>query len=273
MPVPLVWTESFRVRAYEVGPDERARVLTLCDYVQEAAGEHAHAAGVEDFALADGPGTWVLARLRLRLAERPAMRETVTVVTWPSGRDGLRAERDFELFAGDLAGGETGGTRLAWGTSTWFVMSVARRRPVRLPPALDAFGPPDRPRAVPPPGADPAAPERVLAEARFTVRRSDLDRVGHANNVRFAEWVLEATERLPSPPGHLAGLDLLFRAEAVAGDTVVSAVGPAGTDAPVTDATGTDVPGGALALAHQLTREADGRVLAVARTLWTPDPT
>ena len=262
MPVSLVWTESFRVRAYEVGPDERASVLTLCDYVQEAAGEHARAAGVEDFALANGPGTWVLSRLRLRLAGQPAMRETVTVVTWPSGRDGLRAERDFELFAGN----PDTGPRLLWGTSTWFVMSVARRRPVRLPPALDAFGPPDRARSLPPTETDPAAPEAVLAEARFTVRRSDLDRVGHANNVRFAEWVLEATETLPSPPGRLAGLDLLFRAEAVAGDTVVSAVGPVAEDT-----TGTDAADGSLTLAHRLTRASDGRLLAVAHTFWTPD--
>ena len=35
---PEVWRQPFAVRAYEVGPDERASVLTLADYFQEAAG-------------------------------------------------------------------------------------------------------------------------------------------------------------------------------------------------------------------------------------------
>jgi acyl-ACP thioesterase len=246
-----------------VGPDARASILTLCDYVQEAAGEHARAGGVEDFALPGGAGTWVLSRLRLRVAERPAMRETVSVVTWPSGYDGLRAERDFVVVRGAVDAADpdaalAGATCLMRGTSTWFVMSVARRRPVRLPAALGDFQPPDRPRALPPADADPAAPDDVRAEARFTVRRSDLDRVGHANNVRFAEWALEAAARLDPPPGRLAGLDLTFRAEAVEGDTVVSTVGPAANHS---------------ALAHRLARESDGRDLAFARTLWTLDPT
>ncbi len=260
---PLVWTEPFRVRAYEVGPDERARVLTLCDYVQEAAGEHARAAGVETFALPGGDvGTWILTRLRFALAGCPPMRAQVRVVTWPSGRDGLRAERDFELLADD-------GTVWMRGTSTWVVMSVSRRRPVRLPDAVLGFGPAARPRALDGaglqlPDAEPSAPETVAAEARFTVRTSDLDRVGHANNVRFAEWALEAAERLPTPSARartLAGLDLAFRAEAVAGDTVVSAVGPASADGARTRAD--------LWFAHRLSRESDDRTLALATSFWT----
>jgi acyl-ACP thioesterase len=248
MPAPpdsFVWTEPFRVRAYEVGPDERARVLALCDYVQEAAGEHAASAGVETFALADGPGTWILSRLRFEIAGRPPMRSRVRVVTWPAAQDGLRAERDFELR-------DDADAVLMRGTSTWVVMSVARRRPVRLPDAISTFGPADRPRALPPPDAEPSAPETVTAEARFTVRTSDLDRVGHANNVRFAEWALEAAERLS--PGTLAGLDLAFRAEAVAGDVVVSTVGPG------------DAPG---RCAHRLARDSDDRTLALATSIWT----
>lgn len=252
---PLVWTEAFRVRAYEAGPDGHAGVLTLCDYVQEAAGEHASAAGVETFDLPDGPGTWILSRLRLALTSRPAMRETVRVVTWPSAHDGLRAERDFVVEAAD-------GTEHLRGVSTWVVLSVARRRPVRLPEAVHAFGPATRARALPPVAADPVAPAEALAEARFTVRLSDLDRVGHANNVRFAEWALEAAARLPAwqgaAPPALATLDLAFRAEATYGDVVVSAVGP---------------PAGAsddTALAHALTRESDGRLLALAASTWRP---
>ena len=240
---PLTWTEPFTVRAYEVGPDETASVLTVCDLMQEAAGEHARASDREGFELASGGrSTWVLSRLRLQMARRPRMRERVEVETWPASLDGLRATRDFRV----TAGGET----LAAATSLWFLIDVARRRPVRLPPQMDGFEVPGKPRALTFDGApEPTPPAQPEHQATFAVRRSDLDRVGHANNVRFVEWVLEA---LPSDDG-LREIDVLYRSEAVYGDAVTSAAGPLADGA----------------RDHELTR-ADGRTLALARTTWTP---
>lgn len=245
--IPFVWSEPFRVRAYEAGPDERVSALTLCDYIQEAAGEQARAHDLEVFDVGGGRvGTWVLTRFSLRLEGRPAFGATVHVTTWPSHYDGLRAERDFEVHGPD--------GRLAHGTSAWFVLDVERRRPVRLPPTLTSFGPAERPRALPDVQPPPTRPAAVVHEGHFSVRRSDLDRVGHANHVRYAEWVLET---LPDPlPGVLVALDVSFKTEAVRGDTVVASAGPA-----------PDAASGVWD--HHLTRASDGQTLAVARTRWT----
>ena len=242
MTPPLVWTEPFTIRAYEVGPDERASVLTVCDLLQEAAGEHARASGREGFARPGGGwATWVLSRLRLRVERLPRMRERVAVETWPSALDGLRATRDFRV-TGD------GGARLAVATSLWFLIDTERRRPVRLPAAMDGFAERGKERALTFERDPPAAPAEAEHERAFAVRRSDLDRVGHANNVRFVEWALEA---LPSDAG-LAEVDVAYQSEAVTGDTVVSRVGP--------------LRGGARL--HRLSRASDDRTLALARTLW-----
>lgn len=239
---PLVWTEPFTIRSYEVGPDETASVLTVCDLLQEAAGEHARASDREGFPLPGGGwSTWVLSRLRVQMLRPPRMRERIEVETWPAALDGLRATRDFRVTSGTEP--------LAVATSEWFLIDVARRRPVRLPAAMDGFEHRDKPRDVHL-GDAPHAPEAVEHAATFAVRRSDLDRVGHANNVRFVEWVLEA---LPDGSG-LAEIDVAYRSEAVLGDDVVSQAGP--------------LMGGARA--HRLTRSGDGRILAVARTTWTP---
>ena len=239
--VPEVWRQSFTVRAVEAGPDERASVLTVADYFQEAAGEHARSGGVEVFELGERGGTWVLHRLQLRVEGLPAMRERVTVETWPSGRDRLRAFRDYRLWSDD-------GDVFVTGTSAWFVIDVARRRPVRLPAGLDRFGPTE-PEHVLAFGDPPQAPTEVEHAALFAVRRSELDRVGHANNVRFLEWALEA---LPSAEG-LREIEVSYQTEAVYGDVVVSEAGPL-------------VNG---ARPHRLSRESDGATLALARTVWT----
>lgn len=238
---PLVWTEPFTIRAYEVGPDETASVLTVCDLLQEAAGEHARASDREGFPLSNGGwSTWVMSRLALEVDRRPRMRERIEVETWPSSLDGLRATRDFRVTHG--------GSVLARATSLWFLLDVERRRPVRLPPAMKGFEVRDKERALGL-GDEPRAPENVEHQRSFDVRRSDLDRVGHANNVRFVEWVLEG---VPDGDG-LRGVDVLYRSEAVYGDTVLAEAGP------LTDGV----------RYHRLTRASDDRTLALARTCWT----
>ena len=240
---PSVWTEPFRVRAYEAGPDSLAPAATLVDYFQEAAGNHAAAFGLERGpALLPGRyGAWVLTLLRVELDRRPAWREAVTLSTWASGRDAIHAWRDVEIV------GESG--PVARGTSRWLVIDAERRRPVRLPqPFLDGLKVADRPDALPHDAFDLAPPEPVAHADRRRVRPSDLDQNAHANNARYLVWALDA---LPEPPGRLAGFSLQFKAEAVLGDDIVSEAGALHDGR----------------IRHAI-RHADGRVLALAETRW-----
>ena len=251
-PYATVWTEPFRVRAYEGGPDERVSVLTVCNLFQEAAGEQARANDLEAFPLPGGSvSTWVLSRLRVSVVgELPRARDAVTVDTWPSDREGLRVHRDFVLR--DARGGA-----LVRATSVWFLLDVARRRPVRLPEAMDRFlPPPDVARGLTLDGhPPPEAPAVAVRSERFAVRHTDLDRVGHANHVRVLEWVLEAVPEEVRATRRLVALDVGFQAETSVGQAVVSGCGP---------------DQGAGTLAHRVTLDVDGaKTVALARTLWT----
>jgi medium-chain acyl-[acyl-carrier-protein] hydrolase len=242
---PPLWTEPFRVRSYEIGPDGRIALPPLCDWLQEAAGNHATALGVATDQLLEGGKAWVLTRLQVEVARYPAWREAVTVQTWPSAEDGLYAQRDFLLT--DEAGGP-----IARATSQWLVIDVARRRPLRLPSAVTALTRPDRPHALSPSRHALSPPETPDAPHPFTVRRSDLDLNQHVNNVRYVEWALEAT-----PPGVIegsrcVGVDVQFRAESVYGDTIES----------LAEA---EAPG---AVRHLVRRASDHRLLAVLHTRW-----
>ncbi len=240
------WAEEYVVRAYEVDASGRASLPTVCNWLQETAGIHAASLGWSVQRLGAQGLTWVLQRLRVRLDREVAWGERVKVQTWPAGVQRLFALRDFRITTVD-------GAPVGVATSSWVLLNLASRRPVRPPRVLEELAEPSAGRALVDdferaPELDDAPRERVLE-----VRHADLDVNGHANNVSVIVWLLESLD-----PGELAGslsrLEVEFRAEAVRGDTIV------------TQAARLAAP--PVAYAHRLVRRGDGREIARARSEW-----
>lgn len=244
---PCTGEESFCIRAYESGEENRATLPAYCNYLQEAAGNHAHALGLGIHELQDAGFTWMLSRLRLVVNHYAAWRDTVRVRTWPSGNRGrLAATRDFLMS-------DAMGRELLRGTSEWLYVDLATLRVTRLPPAFLALVSEATPAATVP---EPAGriPDFGDAEwsATLPVRHSDHDFNNHVNNAHYVEWALECLPEAWRTNRRACELDISFRAAARWGDTVLS---EAARD-------------GETSLLHRIRRAADHAVLAVARTKW-----
>ena len=258
MPTSSVWTESFPIRAYNVTPHGVASPLALCDFLQEAAGNHAERLGLSMESLLDNGQAWVLAFLRLKVDRYPDWHDTLTIETWPSGLDRLYATREFILS--DEEG------ECARATSAWLVIDTERRRPLRPPAELYDIDTPDRPAALDVDRTRMEAPDATpVHERTFRVRYHDLDLNRHVNNVRYVEW---ATETLPAEwlDTHvLRDLTLEFRAETTAGDPVHATAHTAQNEADAADRSSD-----AREVLHHLRHADDDRTLALAQTAWTP---
>ena len=90
-------TKDYQVRFYEVDPRARLRPVTILDYLQDAAGSHTRHLGISVADLRPRHLTWVLSRTHARFLHYPHAGDTVRIHTWPSGREGLFALRDFEV--------------------------------------------------------------------------------------------------------------------------------------------------------------------------------
>ncbi|MEX0748069.1 MAG: acyl-ACP thioesterase domain-containing protein [Rhodothermales bacterium] len=212
-----VWSETFRVRSYESDPSGRASIQTICNYLQEAAGNHAGRLGVAVDQLTQKHMTWVLARLRVEMDGYPAWRDEVIVETWPSGHDGLYAMREF------VVKGPAGAVARA--SSAWLLIDLERRRPMRIPDFIANIELPDRHRPVSEMPSRLPEPTRTDTTLQFPVQYADLDVNRHVNNVRFVEWSLEALPAGFLESHSLATLDVHFRAEANLGDSIGVEVG------------------------------------------------
>ena len=244
---PAVWSENFRVRAYEVDVSGRASVPTVCNWLQEAAGNHATALGwgVDD--LQREGLTWVLSRFHLQLEHRPGWREEVAVATWPAGVQRLYALREFRVSSGARF-------ELGVATTAWLLVNLSSLRPVRLPATLEEIAR-DAPERV---LDDAFAKLPELANAEFEiaidVRFADLDMNRHANNVSLIAAILEPLPEEVVLGRFLTELEIEFRTEAVHGDHVVVQA--------------QRVSGEPTGFLHRLLRESDGREIARARTVW-----
>lgn len=246
----IVWTETSRVLSYQCDATARLSVPALLGLMEEAAGNSAHALrfSVEDLM---GEGiSWVLARLRLRFSDWPRWRDDVSVETWPSGTDGLRAFREYRLAFGD-------GRRFGAATSVWMVLDLATRKLTSVPARLSDVVVPDRPREL---DGEAAALPRLARPERssaFRVRWADLDLNRHANHACYVDWALETVPSATREQARITTLAVDFRAEARFEDEVVA------------EAQSEDAPAGRHAFLHRIVRPADGRELAVLRTEWT----
>jgi acyl-ACP thioesterase len=244
----LIYRKEYTVHTYETDARGLARPVALLNFLQDSAGDHAGRLGLSVVDLFKRNLTWVLSRYHVLIHRYPALGERLEVMTWPSGKHGYFAIRDFEVSDGD------GGPVLS-ATSSWMVIGIEKKQPVKVD---DVVGPgyAVEKRAL----DDPFTSLPVLSAresgVRFRVETGHLDWNRHVNNAVYVQWALEAV-----PPDFLMNrrpmeVEVSYRAEALYGDEVLSAA----QRVPEEDA--------GPAFLHQILNAATGTELARLRTRW-----
>ena len=242
-----VWREDYRIRSYEVDCRNRLSILSMFSFMQEAASRHAAALGVSIQQLLAENYTWLLSRLKIKIAAYPGWNDQIQVNTWPSGTQQLFALRDFKM-------NDIENQTIAAAISAWLVIDLEKRRPVRIAPFVERLKPiegshilDDRLDKLP-------ALSNPVHEKSFVVRYSDLDINQHVNNVKFVEWVVEGVPAATLNASAPSELEINFLAEAFHEDQILATCSPQDPDNTI--------------FHHSLTRQQDGRELARAKTKW-----
>ncbi len=207
------WIDNYQIHSYEADVTARASVSSILQFMQESAWNHAEHLELGYSHLIKKDLAWVMARLSLKISSWPRWHETITLDTFPSGRDKLFAYRDFRLTTAQ-------GSLCAVGTTTWLVIDINRRRPQRTESyfhikewgeyehAYDGFSP------------KVDAIESPDSSTCRTVYYSQLDVNGHLNNVKYLDFVFDSFSEDFRQHHHLVELDMNFTNEALLGDVV-----------------------------------------------------
>jgi medium-chain acyl-[acyl-carrier-protein] hydrolase len=243
----LIFHKEYPVHTYETDLRGLVKPIALLNYLQDSAGEHAGSLGWSVVDLFKRKLTWVLSRYHVRIHRYPRMGARLEVTTWPSGKTGYYATRDFEVADGEGA--------VLSATSSWMIISLERKQPVKVDDIIDVPYAVER-RALDDPFPSLPVPDAYDAETPFRVESGHLDWNRHVNNAVYVQWALEGVPADILMKSRPVSIEVSYRAEAFYGDTVVSAV----KRVPEED--------GQPVFLHQILRASGGDELARLRTRW-----
>jgi len=241
-----VWTDQYRIHAYDVDTKARASLPILCHMMQESAWRHAENLGLGYEALLNDNLVWVLGRQWVEIDVYPRWGETITIDTWATGRERLYWYRDFKIL-------DTNCNQLGKGSTAWFVIDLETRKPQRadrlpytLPEGFERMFP-TRPAKIPRPQS---------GEPVFSVRAGyrHLDVNQHVNNVRYLQWMLEGLDLTFHETHNLHTFEVNYLNEGGYGDNIVV------VQQPLTE----------LSFLHSLQHAETGTEICRARTVWQP---
>jgi medium-chain acyl-[acyl-carrier-protein] hydrolase len=243
-----VWTRSYDVNTMVVNPQKRLGLVGLLNILQDIAWIHgSHLGHGYETMIAKG-WIWVLARQKLIMSDWPAWGDTIEICTWVRPVNGVLVLRDYEIRAGQRKVGEC--------TASWLTLDATTRRPVKLAyDDMDVTTRGDDCLSLNP--ARIAVGDALRPIADVQVRNSDLDVNGHVNNVRYAQWILDAVPLSAHRAWRIDEYEVNFLAETSVGDRV--AIEWDGTNGMSVES-----------LQFQGRREADGRVVFAARLHVSP---
>lgn len=242
-----VLSREYQVRFHEAGFRGTVRPVTILDYLQDTAAAHSAECGYPLSRLIARNLTWVLSRYHVQVKRYPSVGETIRVNTWRPAFEGLFALRDFEVA-------DATGNLIAAATSSWVILDLETKRPVKLDTVMNNF-PINGRRAIHDEFASLAKLESAEMHESFKVRASDLDLNNHVNHTVYVEWALETVPDDVRRNMCPVGIEAAYRAEAFLGDTVLSGTTMADN-------------GNTVGFLHQLVNERDGKELTRLRTVW-----
>ncbi|MEX0660254.1 MAG: acyl-ACP thioesterase domain-containing protein [Balneolaceae bacterium] len=207
------YKDHFTVRSYEVDVSDKCTLPQVANYFQEAAGKHANVLEFDISQLQAKGLTWVLYRMHIKIDEFPNRWEEITVQTWPSSGDGIRAFRDYELTSAD-------GQRIGVGISQWMVLDINKRRPVRMPKEVMEMGMNVENHLL---EVDKIPfPKMESSEFNVTLQvgRQDLDMNNHANNVKYIEWMISYLPKAETGSKKCVSINLQYHTECSLNDKI-----------------------------------------------------
>ncbi len=197
------------IRYSQVDPDSLLPISGILDLFQDCADLHSKAVGLGPGFLQSRHRVWFLTSWQLKLYRRPALDDTVRVITNPYQMRGVTGKRSFSIL-------DEKGTSLVEGDSKWVYLDTETGRPARiLPEDAEGYLLGEAPNIDFGFSGKSVRPEGAVASSPIPVQRWMLDVNQHVNNSRYAALAGEVCPPALAPHS----ISIIYQKAAKHGDT------------------------------------------------------
>ena len=209
------YEEERKVRYFQIDSNSCMTPAALLSSLQEMAITHSDTLGYTIDYMLEHQWFWSVLNWHLKLYRMPKYGEKIILQTWSDKFARIQANRSFFVFDAE-------GNKLMDGISRWAFMDLEKRRPTNVPAEMVERYHTGQPSAIE--GEKflmPKEPSGELICARdIVVTRRDTDTNGHANNVKYLEWVMDDIPDEIYVEMALKDIRIVYRKECLRGDTV-----------------------------------------------------
>jgi medium-chain acyl-[acyl-carrier-protein] hydrolase len=204
-----IWKESFKVRSYHMDMNASATVMSIAGYLQEAAGNHAN---FMNFGFKDMKETglvWVLTRVKIIFNEYPKWGDEIEVSTWVVNAEKFFSRRDFEIK-------DKSGKVLISSISGWMLVQAKEKRPHSVDEVKERFVLMPERKSIDKEIRKIDGLSNIHSSSFYRVKYSDIDIVGHMNNIQYYQIILDSLPFQFRKARHITSFEINYLAEALA---------------------------------------------------------
>ncbi len=180
------YSQEFTIGSFDSDWHGNAKLTSICNYLQEIAGNHVDQIGQGMDDLNQKNHAWVLSRMRIKIIRPAKWKECIRIETFPTGIKGLFGARDFRIY-------DQANKIIALASSYWLVVDLKSHRPMR-PNQIVKHMPLGNYPEVFDDELEKLAPVSDQAKLieEIKVHYSDIDINRHVNNVKYLKWLIDA---------------------------------------------------------------------------------
>lgn len=175
---------NYHIKSFDVDMAKKLKISKLFHLFQEVAYQHASILNFGYQDLKEKNLFWVLARVNVKFHNFPVWNDDIKIKTWHKGGQRLFAYRDFQIF-------KKSGERLIDATSSWLIVDVRAKRPVRIKNYLDNASAQKEKNALDKELNRINIPDKIKKVGTGSISYSDIDLNNHVNNAKYIEWMMD----------------------------------------------------------------------------------
>lgn len=196
--MPVIHTETFRVRYYECDALGHLNNVNFLRYMEETAIRASSAAGYSPARYQEMDRLWLARQTEIEYLRSLSYNDEVQIRTWVAGFRGVRSKRMYEFT---LTGSET---LVARASTDWVFLQAQTGKPAAIPAEMaDAFLPEGMPQDPPPRERFPVAPKPPpgVFPIHKRVEWRDIDQANHLNNASYLAYTEDCGLQVASAYG------------------------------------------------------------------------